>query len=318
VIAQGLDTPWGLGFLPDRSALVTERDTAAVKRITPGGAVTAVGTIPGVDPAGEGGLLGLAVSPSFADDATIFVYFTAPGDNRIARLTYSGGTLGVPSPIVTGIPKGRIHNGGRLAFGPDGMLYAGTGESGERPLAQDRGSLGGKILRMTPDGKPAPGNPFPGSLVYSYGHRNVQGLAFDETGQLWAAEFGQNTWDELNVIKAGANYGWPEREGTGSGGPYVDPVAQWQVEDASPSGIAIAGGAVYMAGLRGQRLWRIPISGTSAGTPRAYFQGSYGRLRTVMAAPDGSLWLTTSNRDGRGEPRDGDDRVLRLTLSPSS
>jgi glucose/arabinose dehydrogenase len=280
--------------------------------------VSTAGTIPGVDPAGEGGLLGLAVSPDFAKDSTLFVYFTAPGDNRIARLTFSGGVLGTPSPIVTGIPKGRIHNGGRLAFGPDKMLYAGTGESGEKPLAQDRGSLGGKILRMTPDGKPAPGNPFPGSLVYSYGHRNVQGLAFDQTGQLWAAEFGQNTWDELNVIKAGANYGWPSHEGTGGGGPFVDPVAQWHVQDASPSGIAIAGGAVYMAGLRGQRLWRIPISGTSAGQPRAYFQGAYGRLRTVLSAPDGSLWLTTSNRDGRGEPRDGDDRILRLALSPAS
>ncbi|MDQ1654273.1 MAG: hypothetical protein QOI35_3473 [Cryptosporangiaceae bacterium] len=316
ILAQGLALPWGLAFLPDGSALVTERNTALIKRITASGQVSTLGKVPGVAPvpAGEGGLLGLAVSPAFGTDATVFVYFTAAADNRIAKLTVRDGTLGVPEPILTGIPRGRIHNGGRLAFGPDGMLYAGTGETSDRPLAQNTTSLGGKILRMTPAGRPAPGNPFTGSVVYSYGHRNVQGMAFARDGRLWASEFGQSTWDELNVIRAGANYGWPTQEGKGSGGRFADPVAQWRVADASPSGIAIAGDAVYMAALRGERLWRIPVSGTTAGPPRAYFTGTYGRLRTVALAPDGSLWLVTSNT-GRNTLHPGDDKVLRLTLS---
>jgi glucose/arabinose dehydrogenase len=195
------------------------------------------------------------------------------------------------------------------------MLYVGTGEAGQRDPAQDRDSLGGKILRITADGKPAPDNPFRGSPVYSLGHRNVQGLAWDASGQLWAAEFGQNTWDELNRIKAGGNYGWPEVEGRAGDSRFTDPVRQWHTDEASPSGIAIAGNAVYMAGLRGARLWQIPIPGGKAGKPKALLTGRYGRLRAVNVAPDGSLWVTTSNRDGRGNVRRGDDRIIRLTLS---
>jgi glucose/arabinose dehydrogenase len=316
IIARDLDVPWGLAFLPGGDALVAERDTAEVKRVTPDGKVSTVGRVRDVDPGGEGGLLGLAVSPRFATDATVFAYFTADEDNRVVRITYRDDRLSGQRPILTGIPKGGIHNGGRLVFGPDGMLYVGTGEQGNPPLAQDRGSLGGKILRMTPQGGPAPGNPFGDSVVYSYGHRNVQGLAFDSAGRLWAAEFGQNTWDELNLIRPGRNYGWPEVEGRGGDDRFVEPVAQWGTDEASPSGIAIAGDAVYMAALRGSRLWRIPIEGDRVGTPRAFFEDDFGRLRTIEMAADGSLWVTTSNRDGRrrGGPLPGDDKVLRFTL----
>jgi len=314
-VAEGLTSPWGLAFLPDRSALVSERDTGRIKRVSPGGSVSTVGTVPGVDPGGEGGLMGLAVAADFARAPYVYAYFTASADNRIVRMSYAGGRLGSPDVLVTGIPKAGFHNGGRLLFGPDGMLYAGTGEAGDRPLSQDRASLGGKILRMTPEGRPPGDNPFRGSLVYSLGHRNVQGLAFDGQGRLWASEFGQNTWDELNLIRPAGNYGWPEVEGRGGPDRYIQPMAQWSTDEASPSGIAIAGGSVWMAGLRGARLWRIPIEGSTAGTPADFFTGRFGRLRTVAAAPDGSLWLTTSNTDGRGAARRGDDRILRLVLS---
>ncbi|HEX7187230.1 MAG TPA: PQQ-dependent sugar dehydrogenase [Actinomycetes bacterium] len=314
VVAGGLEVPWGLAFLPDGSALVSERDTEMVRLVTPGGEVRGVGRVEGVDGVGEGGLLGLAVSPEYAEDSTVFAYFTSGSENVVARLTYDGQDLSAQRTILDGIPAGPIHNGGRIAFGPDGHLYVGTGESGNTGLSQDRGSLGGKILRITPDGDPAPGNPFDGSPVYSLGHRNVQGLAWDARGQLWAAEFGQNTWDELNRIEPGGNYGWPQVEGRSGDDRYINPVRQWSTDVASPSGIAVAADSVFMAGLGGERLWQIPIPDGKVGRPRALLRADYGRLRTVAVAPDGSLWLTTSNRDGRGSPRGNDDRILRLTV----
>lgn len=316
VIAAGFTSPWGLVFLPDGSALVSERDTARIKRVTAGGRVTTVGHVPGVQPGGEGGLLGLAIPPDFEQNYWLYAYFTSDRDNRIVRMKYENGKLGDLHPILTGIAKAGIHNGGRIAFGPDGMLYAGTGEAGQRDPAQDLSSLSGKILRMTPTGKPAPRNPFDGSLVWSYGHRNPQGLAWDDDGRMWASEFGQNTWDELNLIQRGRNYGWPQVEGRSDNDKYVNPVAQWHTDEASPSGIAIAKGAVYMAALRGSRLWQIPLRGRRVGEPRDFFVNKYGRLRTIVLAPDGSLWLTTSNTDGRGSPRQDDDKILRVELRP--
>ncbi|GAB2614093.1 PQQ-dependent sugar dehydrogenase [Streptomyces capparidis] len=319
-VATDLDTPWGLAFLPGGDALVASRDTGEVVRVSEGGRKRTVGTVPGVRTAdgGEGGLLGLAVAPTFEQDRYVYAYYTAERDNRIVRMKLEGDRLGRPATVLAGIPSGTNHIGGRIAFGPDGMLYAGTGERYDADLAQDRSSLGGKILRMRPDGEPAPGNPFPGSVVYSLGHRNVQGLAWDDQGRLWASEFGQNRWDELNLIRPGGNYGWPEVEGKADGSAdrdeYVDPVAQWSTEEASPSGIAYADGAVWLAGLRGRRLWMVPVDGERAGKPKALFTGEYGRLRTVARAADGSLWLSTSNTDGRGTPGADDDRLLRLTV----
>jgi glucose/arabinose dehydrogenase len=317
IVATGLTSPWGLAFLPNGSALVSERDTARIQLIAADGTVTTVGTVPGVHHGGEGGLLGIAVGPAFSTDPQLYAYRTADDGNEIIRMEYSDTGLGRPDVLVTGIESGAIHNGGRLAFGPDGMLYASTGETGRRTPAQDPASLNGKILRMTPDGKPAPGNPDPGSLVYSTGHRNVQGLAWDDAGRLWASEFGQDTWDELNLVSAGDNDGWPVVEGIAHDPRYVDPQREWHTSEASPSGIAILGGSVWMAALRGERLWQIPLTGSPdspTGEPRAWFSGVYGRLRTVMAAPDGSLWLITNNTDTRGNPTPGDDRILRLTL----
>lgn len=304
-VASNLEAPWGVAFLPDGTALVTERDTARLLSIDPSGTVTEVQRIAEVVPGGEGGLLGIAVPRTYEQDRWVYIYFTAADDNRVARLR-----LGEPpQPIFTGIPKARNHNGGRIAFGPDGMLYVGTGDAGDRGRAQDIDFLGGKILRLTPDGQPAPDNPFPGSPVYSYGHRNVQGLAWDENGQLFASEFGQNRYDELNRIEPGGNYGWPLVEGTGDDEKFQNPVATWSTSDASPSGIAILDGRVYLACLRGTKVYRIGTDGQDA---QSLLADEYGRIRDVVVAPDGSLWVLTSNRDGRGSPAEPDDRVLRL------
>ncbi|MHC3475149.1 PQQ-dependent sugar dehydrogenase [Streptomyces sp. 7R007] len=320
-VATGLNTPWGVAPLPDGALLVASRDQGTITRVDEKtGRKTELGKVSGVSPAGEGGLLGIALSPDYASDHMVYAYFTSASDNRIVRMLYdakkpSGEQLGAPDTIFKGIPKGYIHNGGRIAFGPDGMLYAGTGESGNRGLAQNRESLGGKILRLTPEGDPAPGNPFPDSPVYSYGHRNVQGLAWDAKQRLFASEFGQDTWDELNAIKPGGNYGWPDAEGRSSDPAYHNPIAQWHTDDASPSGIAFVDGVIWMAGLKGQRLWRVPLDGTRASAaPQSFLKGEYGRLRTVVAAGGDRIWLTTSNTDGRGDAKSGDDRILELEV----
>ncbi|MER6779932.1 MULTISPECIES: PQQ-dependent sugar dehydrogenase [unclassified Streptomyces] len=320
-VAKGLESPWGVAPLPGGDLLVASRDKGTISRVAAAtGTVTQIGEVPGVAPGGEGGLLGLALSPSYASDRMVYAYFTTESDNRIARMRYDeqrdpGQQLGAPDTVFRGIPKGLIHNGGRIAFGPDKMLYAGTGETGDTGLAQDRKSLGGKILRMTPDGQPVHGNPEADSVVYSYGHRNVQGLAWDKDKRLWAAEFGQNTWDELNLIEPGANYGWPQAEGKAGKPGLRDPVAVWKTDEASPSGIAWAQGSVWMAGLKGERLWRIPLAGADpVAEPEAFLTGKYGRLRTVIALGGDRLLLVTSETDGRGSPEAGDDRILTLTV----
>jgi glucose/arabinose dehydrogenase len=313
VVAVGLEQPWGLAFLPDGSALVAERDSGRIVRVGRAGTTpTEVMRIPGVhhDTGGESGLLGLAVSPTYATDHLVYAYYTTGTDNRIVRFTL-GGRI---QPILTGLAHAIFHDGGRIAFGPDGMLYAGVGDARNTANAQNLASLNGKILRMRPDGSVPPGNPFPGSLVYSFGHRNVQGLAWDAAGHLWATEFGQNRFDEVNLILPGHDYGWPLVEGHGptDGGRFTNPVVTWTTDQASPSGAAIIDDVLYVGALRGERLWRVPLHGTTAGKPAALYTGVYGRIRTVAAKPGGGLWIATSNTDGRGAPKPGDDRIIQI------
>jgi glucose/arabinose dehydrogenase len=311
-VATGLQVPWGIAFLPGGDALVSERTTGRIVRISRGGARKRTAMrVPGVDTdSGEGGLLGLAVSPRYERDGLVYAYFTSATDNRIVRFRLGGRVR----PIVTGIRRGFNHNGGRIAFGPDGKLYAGVGEAGDTELAQDRGSRNGKILRMNPDGSVPRDNPFRGSLVWTLGHRNVQGLAWDSSGRLWATEFGQNEFDEVNLIRKGGNYGWPKVEGRGStnGGRFTNPVVTWPTSEASPSGAAIRRGTLYIGALRGEAVLRVRLSGRRARKLSPLLKGAYGRIRTVVRAPDGSLWVSTSNRDGRGSPEQADDRILRV------
>ena len=306
----GLDIAWSVATLPDGSALLSERNTGRVHRVPlpGGGAPQVVGRLPIVRSGGEGGLLGLAVARDFTSDPVVFAYYSTESDNRVAAVPWQDGRLGEPQPVLTGIPRGTNHNGGRIAFGPDGFLYVGTGDAGDSSLAQNLGSLGGKILRVTRQGEPAPGNPFGGSPIWSYGHRNVQGLAWDARNRLWASEFGANTWDELNLVEAGSNYGWPEVEGRAGRDGFVDPVVQWPTSQMSPSGITVGpDGAVYLAALRGESVWRVPIGADGrAGTPTRHLEGTYGRIRDVRFV-DGRLWLTTSNG--------GDDRLVSLPAS---
>lgn len=308
VIATGLDAPWSIAF-HHGTPLVSERDTARIVELTAAGGVREVGRIEGVTPAGEGGLLGIAVH-----EEHLYVSLTAGDRNRIERFPLSGEpgalALGDAETVLDGIPAAVNHNGGRIAFGPDGMLYATTGDAGEPDDAQDPDSLAGKILHLTPDGQVPDDNPFPASFVYTLGHRNPQGLAWDADGVLYASEFGQNTWDELNVIEAGGNYGWPEVEGIAERSGFIDPVQQWTPAEASPSGLTVADGRLFIANLRGERLRSVPLADLGAAT--VHLAGDYGRLRDAVTAPDGTLWLITSNTDGRGAPRSDDDRVLRI------
>ena len=322
VVAQGLQAPWSILRLPGGGVLVSERDTANIVEVLGDGSLRVAATVPGVVPGGEGGLMGLALRPTDGDEpAWVYAYFTAASDNRIVWMPLTGAPgslgLGAPEDVLTGIPKAGNHDGGRIAFGPDGFLYATAGDAGNRDAAQDPGSLSGKILRMTPEGQAAPGNPF-GNLTWSYGHRNPQGIAWDANGDLWAAEFGQNTWDELNRIEPGANYGWPVVEGQAGDSRFVDPVQQWSTAEASPSGLAIVGDTLFLAALRGQRLWTIaPATAGGALTSTPWFTGELGRLRDVTAGPDGELWFISNNTDGRGSPSDGDDRLYRVRLAPA-
>jgi glucose/arabinose dehydrogenase len=321
VIASGLDAPWSILRLPNGGTLISERDTTLVRELLPDGSLRDAGRVDEARPGGEGGLLGLAAladPDAPGETGWVYAYFTADDDNRIMRMPLLGAvgshTLGAPEPVLDGIPKAGNHNGGRLGFGPDGLLYATAGDAGNSENSQDRDSLAGKILRMTPTGAVPADNPF-GTLVYSYGHRNPQGIGWDSSGQLWASEFGQNTWDELNRITPGGNYGWPVVEGIGqdSAPGYLDPVQQWPTSEASPSGLAIVNDTIFMAALRGERLWRID---PSSGEVDDWFVNSFGRLRDVVSGPDGTLWFVSNNTDGRGTPSPGDDRLYQVAVAP--
>ena len=328
IVAENLDTPWALAFLPasqaggpDESLLITER-AGTVRLVDSQGTLqpTPVATLSTVEEIGEGGLLGITIHPQFSTNKYVYLYYTYDSANentlnRVVRMTFQNNTLQNEEIIVDKIPGASNHNGGRIRFGPDGFLYIGTGDAQEPSQAQNTSTLGGKILRVTDDGKPAPGNVL-NNAAYSYGHRNVQGLAWNSAGDLWATEHGrsgiQSGLDELNLVENGKNYGWPEIEkkkkragmeiserGSGS--------TTW-----APSGADFVGDRLFFSGLRGQTLYEAVISGNTVAEVKEHFNGEYGRIREVITGPDGMLYITTSNKDGRGIPKNGDDKVLRI------
>lgn len=325
-VATDTDIPWGLVTLPDGSVLYGRRDARTLVRLDPAtGGKTTVGTVPNVSGTdGEGGLMGLAVAPTFGSDLWLYVMHTSPTDNRIVRYRLTGTGTGLRldtatgQVLVSGILRNKYHDGGRLRFGPDGKLYASTGDAQNPDSAQNVAGLNGKVLRLNPDGSVPSDNPF-GSYVWSYGHRNPQGLAFDSQGRLWEQEFGNSVMDETNLIVRGGNYGWPACEGTvgtcGTAG-YIAPKRTYPTSEGSCSGIAVVREALYVACARGARMYRAVISGDSLTSVQTYFAGTYGRLRTVEPAP-GGLWLTTTNLGDKDSTADNsDERILRVTLGP--
>jgi glucose/arabinose dehydrogenase len=314
VVAKNLEIPWAIAFLPDGRMLVTERP-GRVRVISQEGVLAKdpAANISAVRQIGEGGLLGIAVHPNFEKNKFVYLYYTYGEQgslilNRVVRMVLNGNSLKEEKTIVEGIPASSNHDGGRIKFGPDGFLYVTTGDAQEPSLAQEKDSLAGKILRMTDEGQPAPGNPFT-SLIYSYGHRNPQGLAWDESGNLWETEHGSSTMDEFNEIKPGGNYGWPSLRGDAKGAGFSPPIIHSGADTWAPSGAAYLNGFVYFAGLRGQGLYRVTLS---TRTFETFLKGQYGRLREAILGPDKMLYVTTSNLDGRGDPSEDDDRLLRI------
>ncbi len=319
VVAENLSIPWGIAFLPDGDLLVTER-TGTIVRI---GKNQQKYPIQGVRHRGEGGLLGIALHPDFAENQWIYVYLTtqtsAGVQNRIHRYRLAADQLIDQTEILSGIPGSTNHDGGRIAFGPDGLLYATTGDAQNENLAQDTASLAGKILRIDDQGKIPADNPF-GNAVYSYGHRNPQGITWDDQGRLWSTEHGRSVirtgYDELNLIEKGKNYGWPTVEGPNVLDGMVSPVIHSGASDTwAPASAAFANGSIYFGGLRGETLYQAVLN--RSGTPelREHFVGEYGRIREVVVGPDGFLYITTSNRDGRGRAGAEDDQILRVNVS---
>ena len=313
VVAKHLRSPVGLALLPDGTALVGERTTGRILRVQPrpNQRVRFVRTLTGLDTSGDGGLLDLAVSPTYDEDNLIYAYITTRTDNRVVEFTLHGPV----TPIFTGIPKGPFDNTGRLLFGRDGSLYVGTGDAGRSRQAERRSNLAGKVLHLTDIGRPARDNPQRGSPVWTSGHRVVDGLCGAPNGTIWDAEAGTaGQPSEVNVIDRGDYYGWPTPRAI-----QHDPVEDLPARYSSPGGCAVLFNQLWVTSLDGRALLSAPIRSIAGpallGKFRPILRNRYGRLRTVVAAPDGALWLTTSNRDGHGNPVPADERVIRYVPS---
>lgn len=314
-VVTNLEVPWALAFAADGRLFFTERP-GRVRVVSDGKLAPEPVARLSVKASGESGLMGLALDPDFAKNGHLYVCYTTDKGrsvvNRIARLTLRDGHAGEERVLLDDMPAAGIHDGCRLKFGPDGKLYATMGDAAQPARAQQRDSPSGKILRIDADGSVPPDNPFRGSAVWSLGHRNPQGLAWDAAGRLWESEHGSSAHDEINLIQAGRNYGWPEVRGRETREGFVPPALESGDDTWAPSGIAILRGTLYVAALRGQRLLAIPIADGKVGRVGTLLANEHGRLRDVVVGPDGALWVATNNRDGRGSPRADDDRILKI------
>ncbi len=314
IVAENFEVPWSIAFLPDGDMLVTER-VGRIQRVTMQGKKTLITTLPDVKQIGESGLHGITLHPDFAKNNFIYVYYTYSAEgtetrNRVVRFQLKDNTVTDRTVIVDAIPGALFHDGGRVKFGPDKFLYISTGDAQQPSLAQNKTSLAGKILRVTDDGKPAPGNSF-GDRIYSYGHRNPQGITWDNTGQLWETEHGNSATDEVNLIEKGNNYGWPVITGTQKQAGMITPVLQSGSSTWAPGDIVYFDGSLFFVGLRGQALFEINLSQSPLAI-KEHFKGNFGRIRDIAVGPDAMLYITTSNRDGRGIPSGGDDKIIRI------
>jgi glucose/arabinose dehydrogenase len=326
--ATGLVVPWDIAFVSPGRVYVTERP-GRIRLILNGKLQSRPYATVNVTSSGEGGLMGIALHPKYPNPRWVYLMYTSNNDNRISRFTDTGNGLTDEKPIVTGIPSSFVHDGGIIRFGPDGMLYAGTGDARNPENAQNLSSLAGKILRMTPDGKAPGDNPFPNSLVYAYGFRNVQGLAWNpKNGDLWATnhgptgEFGLQAKDSIYIVRRGGNHGWPRVLGVTDVRDVVDPILYFP-DSAVPPGLATfydsdlmpeLNGNFFFSTLRSEYLEHVILSGPrTISRVEHWWPGRYGRLRAVVQGPDGALYVSTSNRDGRGTTHSGDDRILRVS-----
>ena len=316
IVAENLRIPWDIAFLPSGELLVTER-SGTLLRI---GDDQKKYEIEGVHHRGEGGLLGIALHPDFERNKLLYLYLTTKDgggvSNRIERYRYHDDELTERLEILSGIPGSLYHDGGRIAFGPEGFLYITTGDAGEAQNAQEKNSFAGKILRIEDDGTIPADNPF-GNVVYSYGHRNPQGLTWDDQGRLWSTEHGrsglQSGYDELNLIEKGKNYGWPVIEGPETREEMVAPVLQSGPDTTwAPASALFYDGSIFFGGLKGEALYEATIDGGGELELFTHLLHAYGRIRTVTMGPDGFFYLTTSNTDGRGDPAANDDRIIRI------
>jgi aldose sugar dehydrogenase len=323
IIAEGLEVPWGIVFLPDGGMLVTERvgrvrmiDSDFTLRTNPVLTLEVVRKIQG-----EGGLHGITLHPEFQSNKFVYIYYTYESEgnqtlNRVERFTFDGEALISDKIIIDNIPGSLFHDGGRIKFGPDNLLYVTTGDAQNPDLAQNTSSLAGKILRITDEGEIPSDNPF-GNPVYSYGHRNPQGIAWDAGGNLWSTEHGRSGvlsgLDEVNFIESGKNYGWPEIEGDEANTGMVSPARHSGASNTwAPACAAITENMLFFSGLKGEALYATLIDQNHATGLKEYFKGEYGRIRECIVSPDGMLYITTSNRDGRGKIQDGDDKIIRI------